>query len=1056
MNKENEMIWKILGIEETKDRKLITEAYRSRLSTTNPEDKPEEFKQLRNAYEEALAFAERSEEAHGEDGDIQEWVKDLEEIYEDFSRRKNEENWEELFSKEVCQSISGHKKAEEELLLYLMDHYSIGHDVWLCMDRHFSFMERKEELYERYPREFIDQVIVNGILYPDILPMKLFVPGEDGEVCQKYLDTYLDIRLEEDSKEKVEELDKMSERHPYGDALIYSWKIRFEDPKYIADLEQLAKKYEDDLNVALMLGREYYTSGDYEKAEELCKKQMERHKDVAKLRNFYADVLEVQKKYDDAMKEINAMMQMAEGDTRVLNDLNERRKKINPFIIENKKEILKEDPDNEQAKIDLCWAYLENERDEEAAEVFATMNKDNAPPFDYYNLLATLTYSSKDYRQGIEALEKLIEIIDELPEDSEKNISRKKRKGEMYGRMAYFYHMLEDDEAMLKTYDKALEVSENKAETLTSMTQMALMKEDYEKATEYAERLVKEKPDSAYGHNLLAYAYFYRHSDQEAYNTISRAIEMDGSDLGFFILKTRILIRNDAFEEAEKIIEYLDSCGLEEESSVLYVKGLLCERKDDKDKANEYFWKALQKMEGFENNYEFTDDLYYRVLCIEGDTLNGNVKEDRDRMMDLCEKGLAHRPTNKNLLEYKGWLLLKEKNYAESLKIYLDLEKDENHSGYIDSQIGYLYYQDVEHKAKESRDHYLKALEKGYDAGAHFYIGMCEMFMGHLDEAEHHFLILEEKEPNTIDPYLRLLGVYAMKNDLDKALEKADQLLELVKDRKDDVSRYYLKKVQILRRRKEPEAAIEVLRTIARKYATPIRKKIFDIYLQAGMFKEAEKQLQGWKWDGEYYDALATLNIVQGNCRKARQIINSRDGKIESVRALVLHHLLEMEAEDFEKEEEYLNKWLKPEDENQNVDLSQVAGHLAYCAFHQKDEEKQHKYAQMALDELEKQLKEYSLYTTLYLTRKVRVLALLGRRKEAEELAEKIRKMPLCDHCQYCGCKDLDVFETEMAEIFGEEEKALALAEEGNRKWPDEEDFIVTISRLKKKGTKEC
>ena len=35
---------------------------------------------------------------------------------------------------------------EEELLHFLMDHYFIGHDVWLCMDRHFSFLERKEEL----------------------------------------------------------------------------------------------------------------------------------------------------------------------------------------------------------------------------------------------------------------------------------------------------------------------------------------------------------------------------------------------------------------------------------------------------------------------------------------------------------------------------------------------------------------------------------------------------------------------------------------------------------------------------------------------------------------------------------------------------------------------------------------------------------------------------------------------------------------------------------------------------------------------------------------------
>ena len=51
------MFWKILGIEPTKDKKKITRAYREKLVNTNPEEKPEEFKELRNAYEEALKYA---------------------------------------------------------------------------------------------------------------------------------------------------------------------------------------------------------------------------------------------------------------------------------------------------------------------------------------------------------------------------------------------------------------------------------------------------------------------------------------------------------------------------------------------------------------------------------------------------------------------------------------------------------------------------------------------------------------------------------------------------------------------------------------------------------------------------------------------------------------------------------------------------------------------------------------------------------------------------------------------------------------------------------------
>ena len=1053
----NEKIWEILGIAKTKDKREITRAYRDRLSDTNPEDKPEEFKELRNAYEEALAYAEKPEEMKDEDRKADTWLKQLEDIYEDFSRRRDVAEWEDLFSDGLLESISGRMRAESELLNYLMDHYFIGHTVWECMEKHFSFLERKEELYESYPREFIDRVIVNGILYPDILPMELFVPGKDGQACQKYLDAYLDITPEGDCQDRVEELVHCKESHPYGDALLCCRKIRQGEPEYIEKLEKICEEHEENLDLALMLGKEYLRCSEFEKAEALCRKQLEYHEDALRLKGHYADVLEAMGRYDDAVKQINEMMRMANGDNRILSDLDQRRRQINVSIISEKEKEITEKPDDQEIKIDLCWAYIENEMDEQGIALFGTIDENRADAFNYYNLKSSMAYATKDYKEGVEALKKVIEVIDELPMDSDTNIKRKKRKGEMYGRMGYYYYALNDDENAEKAYAKAMEFSKNRAEILTSLVQRCLMKEEYEKAQDYAARLLKEKPDSAYGLALLAFAYFYQKNDQDAYDAISQAIEMDGSDLSFFILKLRILIRNGAYAEARQIMDYLDSCGLSEDTSVLYVKGLLAERKDDdRQKAKEFYRKSVKQMEGFEDNYEFSDDLYYRLLSLEGETLNGNIKEERDRMMELAQKGLSLRPGNRDLLEYKGWLLIKEGNYKDALEIYLDLAKEEDHSAYVDSQVGYLYYQDLEHEAKKARDYYVKAQERGYDEGADYYIGMCELFMGHLDEAERRFLILQEKEPDSIDSYLRLTYVYEMKNELDKALENADRLLELVKDRKDDVSRYYLRKVQILRRMDEAKAAIDVIQTIQDKYKYAGKKRIFDIYLQFGMFKEAERMLWGWKWDGEYYESQTTLELLKGNFRKARQIMNSHSGGIEDRRCLTIMHLLALQEEDYEKEEKYLLKLLDFEEGKQYGDISMATGNLAMCAFRKNDPEKQKTYAQRTLDEVDRKLEEYMLNATLYEVRKVRTLALLGRRKEAEELAEKIRKMPLCDHCSYSGCKDLFVFEVEMAEIFGDKEKMCELAREGNAKWPDEEDFVIALGRISGKGKKKC
>ena len=61
-------VFQILEIEQTKDERALKNAYRDKLTVTNPEDDPEGFKRLRMAYEEACRYAgtpdaEENEEA---------------------------------------------------------------------------------------------------------------------------------------------------------------------------------------------------------------------------------------------------------------------------------------------------------------------------------------------------------------------------------------------------------------------------------------------------------------------------------------------------------------------------------------------------------------------------------------------------------------------------------------------------------------------------------------------------------------------------------------------------------------------------------------------------------------------------------------------------------------------------------------------------------------------------------------------------------------------------------------------------------------------------------
>lgn len=47
-------IWEILGIEPTSDKKIIKKAYAKKVKTCHPEEHPEEFKLLYDAYQAAL------------------------------------------------------------------------------------------------------------------------------------------------------------------------------------------------------------------------------------------------------------------------------------------------------------------------------------------------------------------------------------------------------------------------------------------------------------------------------------------------------------------------------------------------------------------------------------------------------------------------------------------------------------------------------------------------------------------------------------------------------------------------------------------------------------------------------------------------------------------------------------------------------------------------------------------------------------------------------------------------------------------------------------------
>ena len=196
---EKQIMFHILGIEETKDEQMIRDAYRTLLKTTNPEDDPEGFKRLREAYEGAIALARQTEEEEEkEKSEIDLWVDKIHEIYQDIESRCQPEAWQEVLKDPLCEDLDTSLQTREALLVYLMDHIYLPHEIWNLIDKRFQIVEDQENILQKFPKDFLDYAVYY-IGHDSFVNYKLFrtVDKEKAD-ADAYIRNYLDIKRQID------------------------------------------------------------------------------------------------------------------------------------------------------------------------------------------------------------------------------------------------------------------------------------------------------------------------------------------------------------------------------------------------------------------------------------------------------------------------------------------------------------------------------------------------------------------------------------------------------------------------------------------------------------------------------------------------------------------------------------------------------------------------------------------------------------------------------------------------------------------------------------------
>ena len=217
---DENICFSVLEIEKTKEKQVIRDAYRRLLVKTNPEDDPEGFKRLREAYEAANAYADQPEILQkAPETPLEQWMEKVKEVYASLSRRLNPECWKALLEDELCLSLDTSVEARDALLGFLAENYRIKTDIWKMIDRTFNLQEEKAELREKFHPNFIE-FIMNQCQSQDDFPFEL-LEGEDQADYDTFLYHYYELCRQNESRDTeaashtLETLEHFPITHPY-------------------------------------------------------------------------------------------------------------------------------------------------------------------------------------------------------------------------------------------------------------------------------------------------------------------------------------------------------------------------------------------------------------------------------------------------------------------------------------------------------------------------------------------------------------------------------------------------------------------------------------------------------------------------------------------------------------------------------------------------------------------------------------------------------------------------------------------------------------------------
>lgn len=506
-------IFQVLGIEETKDERLIKNAYREKLSVTNPEDNPEGFKRLRTAYEEACAYARQSGEEEEERDATPSglWVEKAADIYGNINTRQDVQKWKELFEEDIFLSLEEEENCRLKLLRFIMDHFKMPTDVWKLLDEKLDIVPKAAELRERFPVDFVHYIVSKCERGEDVEFGQF--EGEPDAAYDLFLQYYdrcwnaLQDKQFEQMAEYIKNADELHIFHPVMEvcrAYLAVEQGKLEEA--VESMEKLRERYPEDAMVCYNAAEIMWRHDKKERAAKVyegLKEQNDTHYMAnVRLTEWYYE----QGRYEDAKKCAEKVLSSGADD-----DFMELLARVNQEIEKGLEEHYRREKDSHSA-LELGWCYLQDGKISQGIRLVESLRGEVPEDRDseYKGLLTKLYMEETEYEKASAMADRweralLKRLESDEPEEEKKKDQDRVRQYHMIKMQCYraFGDMRDEEDKENKgrrqQYERAIAEAEKLLDgtsydigLLLEQAQIYMEMEEYEKSLELTERLVQE------------------------------------------------------------------------------------------------------------------------------------------------------------------------------------------------------------------------------------------------------------------------------------------------------------------------------------------------------------------------------------------------------------------------------------------------------------------------------------------------------------------------------------------------------------------------------------